>query len=462
MSIALLSITALAAIVAAFFAFLAWRSGGDKPQADLSPLLPLAEKINDGMNQLQGGMKPVHDMPAKIEKRLDNIRDALTNTLSGFGTTLTQTLENLRTGVNQKINESLEKTESLKEQNEQNAEKLRTATEEKIEKMRVRVEQGLKDMQNSNEQKLEQMRETVDEKLQKTLQTRLDQSFGTVSGQLKLVYQELGKMQLLSENVDGLKRALTSAPMRGAIGEHMLEGLIVELLSPGQYEKNAAIDPSSPERVEFAIRIPDSENSSCLLPVDSKFPLEDYERFVAAMEKSESDNARKHRTTLLRQIKSSAKIIREKYVKPPHSTDFAILFLPTEGLYSVVANEPGLLDSLRREQQVLVVGPHNFLTMLDTFRMAFRLFAIGQKSKEVWSVLGDVKTEFGKFGFLLEKAKSDIKKGIDKLDDVTGVRTRKIERALRDVESLPEVQAMQTLNLPPPAAGEASEDPPTR
>ena len=389
-------------------------------------------------------------MPQQLADRLDALRKETADSLTKFRTELEGKFNQLKEDTGNKI-ESLESgnrknTDALKESMMQKLEDMLAKTTKSLDGMQEKTEKSFDAIRESNEQKLEKMRETVDEKLQKTLEIRLEKSFSTVSDQLKNVHQDMGKMKVLSENMEVLKRALTSAPVRGALGENILEGIIRQMLSSEQYKKNAPIEDGSRERVDFAILIPESQNSRRLLPVDSKFPMEDYERYVTSMENSETDNARRHKSSLLIKIKTQAKSIHEKYIHPPHTTDIAVMFLPNEGLYAVVASEPGMLEQLHRQYQVRVTGPHNFAAMLDAIRIGQHLFTIGQRSNEVWNVLSTVKTEFDEFSVLLKKARDNLRLGVEKLDTVTGEHTDKVKTALEHVALTPGSQNAEISN----------------
>lgn len=307
-----------------------------------------------------------------------------------------------------------------------------------IGELRAQVDAQLKTMQADNAQKLEQMRATVDEKLQSTLETRFNASFGMISERLEAVQRGLGEMQQLASDVGSLQRVLTNVKDRGTFGETQLGALLEDVLTPEQYAANVATRPGSGERVEFAIRLPGARGEGQVwLPVDAKFPREDYDRLVDAQSRADADAAQAAGAALERRIRDEAKKIREKYVEPPHTTDFALLFLPTEGLYAEAIRRPGLFDGLQREQRVTLVGPTTLLAVLNALQMGFRTLAIEKRSSEVWQTLGEVKTEFGKFGAVLDGVKKKLVEASNKIDE-TGVRTRAIQRKLRGVESLPQ------------------------
>ncbi len=315
--------------------------------------------------------------------------------------------------------------------------------------LRDTLDSKMKALQESNDRKLDQMRQTVDEKLQSTLEKRLGESFKIVSERLEAVQRGLGEMQTLATGVGDLKRVLTNVKARGTWGEVQLGALLEQLLTPDQYEKNVKVRPSSGEIVEFAIRLPGTgreANASVWLPIDAKFPQEDYQRLVSATESADPTAVEQSLKALTRAIENSAKDISEKYIEPPATTDFAILFLPTEGLYAEVLRQPGLLEKLQDAHRVVVAGPTTLSAILNSLRMGFRTLAIEKRSSEVWQVLAAVKTEFGKFGEVLEKVRKQLETASGTIEQ-TGVRTRAMEKKLRDVEALPESESNDLLQL---------------
>ncbi|WP_313441247.1 DNA recombination protein RmuC [Stenotrophomonas sp.] len=331
--------------------------------------------------------------------------------------------------------------------------------EQRIAEMRATLEEQLRALQNDNAQKLEQMRHTVDEKLQSTLETRLGQSFKLVSERLEQVQRGLGEMQQLATGVGDLKRVLTNVKNRGSWGEVQLENILEQTLTQEQYARAVKVRPDSGEMVDIAVRLPGrGDDAPVWLPIDSKFPREDYERLLDAQEQGDAELVRVQGTQLERAVKVQAKSISEKYIVPPHTTDFAVMFLPTEGLYAEVIRRPGLVDLLQRDHRVVVAGPTTITALLNSLQMGFRTLAIEKRSSEVWSLLGAVKTEFGKFGDVLDNVKAKLDQASKQIDQ-TGVRTRAIARKLRDVESLPVEQSRQLLPdaLPAEEAGEGEE-----
>ncbi|WP_353191149.1 DNA recombination protein RmuC [Pandoraea pnomenusa] len=326
---------------------------------------------------------------------------------------------------------------------------LAEGNERRLAEVRATLEQKLKDIEVNNATKLEEMRRTVDEKLHATLEQRLGESFKLVSDRLEQVHRGLGEMQTLAAGVGDLKRVLTNVKTRGIWGEVQLQALLEQLLTPDQFAKNVATRPGSAERVEFAIALPGQNGDSSTpvwLPIDAKFPREDYERLLDAQERADPVAVEEASKALETRIRLEAKTIADKYLAPPHTTDFALLFLPTEGLYAEVLRRPGLSDLLQREYRVTVAGPTTLTALLNSLQMGFRTLAIERRSSEVWQVLGAVKTEFTKFGDVLAKTKSQLEtvtRSIDKAE----VRTRAMARQLKAVEALPGEQAVELLGV---------------
>ena len=324
--------------------------------------------------------------------------------------------------------------------------KLTLSNEQRLEAVRMTVEQRLDALRTDNTAKLDQMRATVDEKLQATLEQRLGESFKIVSDRLEQVHRGLGEMQTLATGVGDLKRVLTNVKSRGGWGEVQLGALLDEMLSPGQFAHNVATRPGSRDVVEYAVKLPGrgEDGTPCWLPIDAKFPLDDYHRLQDAIERADIVAVEASRRALEAFFKAEARKIRDKYVAPPHTTDFAILFIPTEGLYAEAVSRPGLADALQREFKVMLAGPMNLAAMLNSLQLGFRTLAIEQRSTEVWRVLGAVKTEFGKFGEILAKTKEKLDQVGKTLGDA-GRKSTTIARKLRDVEALPEVEADRLL-----------------
>jgi DNA recombination protein RmuC len=343
---------------------------------------------------------------------------------------------------------------------------LKTLTESNqmgLKHLQETVDGRLQELRSSNERKLEQMREVVDEKLQSTLEKRLGESFKLVGDRLEAVQQGLGEMRSLASGVGDLKKVLTNVKSRGIWGEVQLGALLEQILTPEQFDRNVRPRPDSRDMVEFAIRLPGAsdEPDQCVwLPIDSKFPQEDYLRLVEASENGDAAAVQQAQSALIRSIQDSAKDVSSKYLNPPLTTDFAILFLPTEGLYSEALRHSGLVERLQREHRIVVAGPTTLAALLNSLRIGFRTLAIEQRSSEVWKVLGAVKHEFGKFGSVLDKVKRQLETAGRTIEE-TGVRTRVMERRLRSVEELPADAATEMLDLAeenPADLQEAKED----
>jgi DNA recombination protein RmuC len=361
---------------------------------------------------------------ARTDQRLDVLREVLTEDARKARAETAEQQQRLGETLGLRLNE-------LTQRNEQ-----------RIGEMRATLETQLQKLQADNAAKLEQMRATVDEKLQSTLNTRLDASFKLVSERLEQVQRGLGEMQALATGVGDLKRVLTNVKTRGTFGEVQLGALLEQVLTIEQYETNCITVPGSSERVEFAVKLPGTHADMPIrLPIDAKFPREDYERLMDAQDRVDVEAVAASSAALERQVRVEAKRIRDKYLAPPHTTDFALLFLPTEGLYAEVLRRPGLFDGLQREFRVTLVGPTTLLALLNSLQMGFRTLAIEKRSSEVWQVLGTVKAEFGKFAGVLEKTRDQldtVRNSIDK----AGVRTRQIEKQLKSVETLPDLEQL--------------------
>lgn len=369
--------------------------------------------------RIEGFGRNLADLSTRTDQRLDLLREALGEDARKGRLETSESQQRFAEILSQRLGELTQRNEL------------------RIGEMRATLESRLKELQADNAAKLELMRATVDEKLHATLETRLTESFGNVTAMLAQVHQGLGDMNKLAADVGGLQRVLNNVKSRGVFGEVQLAGLLEQVFAPDQYSANVATVPGSNERVEFAVRFPGSSADSVVwLPIDAKFPREDYERLLDAQERADADAARISGEALERRVRLEATRIRDKYVSPPHTTEFAILFLPTEGLYAEVLRRPGLVDALQRDQRIAVAGPTTLLALMTSFHMGFRTLAIEKRSSEVWKTLGAVKTEFSKFGDVLDSVKSKLDQASTQIEK-TGVRTRAIERRLREVESLP-------------------------
>lgn len=316
---------------------------------------------------------------------------------------------------------------------------LTASNEVRLDKLRDGVDTRLRLIQEDNARKLEQMRATVDEKLHDTLEKRLGESFKLVSERLELVQRGLGEMQTLAVGVGDLKKVLTNVKCRGTFGEIQLASLLEQILAPGQYDSNVETRPGSGQRVEFALKLPGrdgGQGGTVWLPLDAKFPQEDYLRLVEAQEIGDAAAAGEAARMLDRAVREMGRNIRDKYLEPPHTTDFGVMFLPTEGLYAEVLRLPGLFDVLQREFKVIVAGPTTLAALLNSLQMGFRTLAIEKRSAEVWNLLGSVRNEFSKFGAILEKTRKKLQEAGNNID-LAATRTRVMERKLRDVQDIP-------------------------
>jgi DNA recombination protein RmuC len=328
---------------------------------------------------------------------------------------------------------------------------LTASNEGRMDKLRETVEERLRLIQDDTARKLEQMRATVDEKLHDTLEKRLGESFKLVSERLELVQRGLGEMQTLANGVGDLKKVLTNVKTRGTFGEIQLSSLLEQVLSPGQYESNVETRKGSGQRVEFALKLPGRDGTTdgmVWLPLDAKFPQEDYLRLVEAQELGDLLAATDAAKQLDRAVRLMATNIHDKYLDPPHTTDFGVMFLPTEGLFAEVLRRPGLFDALQRDFKVMIAGPTTLAAMLNSLQMGFRTLAIEKRSAEVWNLLGAVRTEFSKFGQVLEKTSKKLQEAGNHIDQAA-VRTRSIEKKLKGVQEMPGAEAAVLLDSEP-------------
>ncbi len=319
--------------------------------------------------------------------------------------------------------------------------------DERFERLRISVEGRLTAIQADNASKLEEMRRTVDEKLHATLEQRLGESFKLVSERLEQVHKGLGEMQSLAAGVGDLKRVLSNVKTRGTWGEVQLSALLEQLLTADQFAANVATRPGSSERVDFAIRLPGKDDGAVVwLPIDAKFPVEDYQRLIEAQERGDLALVEEASKAIEVRLKAEARSIRDKYVAPPHTTDFALLYLPTEGLYAEALRRPGLADTLQREWRVSLAGPTTLAALLNSLQMGFRTLAIEHRSAEVWAVLGAVKTEFGKFGEALAHTRKKLEEASNSISKAE-TRTRQLSRKLREVEAMPAGDVEQLIGV---------------
>lgn len=365
--------------------------------------------------------------------------------LASFGQQVAHAAEVAEASARTQREDGSEQIKRLAQLLQQQVADLAISVQRNLGEVRTTLEGRLQSLQQGNEAKLDQMRATVEEKLQSTLEVRLGESFRLVSERLEQVHRGLGEMQTLAIGVGDLKRVLTNVKSRGTFGEVQLAALLEQVLTPEQYATNVATRPGSRDRVEFAIRMPGRDDGLPVwLPIDAKFPSEDYERLLAAHDAVDAAAVEAAGRALENRIRTEAKTLREKYVEPPHTTDFGILFLPTEGLFAEVLRRPGLSEALHRDLRVVIAGPTTLFAMLNSLQMGFRTLALEQRSAEVWQVLGAVKTEFSKFGDVLATLKKQLATASSTIEQAE-TRTRQMGRALKTVEALPVEQAARLL-----------------
>ena len=370
------------------------------------------------------------------ENRSRKDREELASTLNHFRTEHRETLKNITTQTNSAI-------QAFQKSFAESMELFNRLQREKFGELSLRQQELLQ----NTEKKLEEMRATVDEKLQKTLHERIGQSFELVSKQLENVQKGLGEMQTLAQDVGGLKRVLSNVKIRGTIGEVQLSMLLEQILASDQYDTNVKTKPGSDKLVEFAVKLPGRAegDESVYLPIDAKFPKDVYEQLLDAYESGDLQRVETTSRILEQTIRGMAKDIRDKYLAPPHTTDFGIMFLPFESIYGEVTRRAALLEQLQQEYHVIVTGPTTLAAILNSLQMGFRTLAIQKRSSEVWRILGGVKAEFEKFGGLLEKAQKNLQTANNQLEEVMGKRTRAIQRQLRSVEALPAKEEQNAL-----------------
>ena len=382
----------------------------------------------------------------EVRNRLDEFDRNLIKAESSIKDEFSRNREEFNKNFRDAREESSRSFKLLVDSIEGKLDKVTKAVEEKLDKMRDTVDSKLKNIQDDNSLKLEKIRETVDEKLHNALEKRLGESFKIVSDRLELVHKGLGEMQTLATGVGDLKKVLSNVKTRGVLGEYQLENILEQLLTPDQYSKNVKTKEGSNTMVEFAVKLPGRENENKIvwLPIDAKFPTEDYQLLMDAYDRGDLTAIEETKKLLTNRIKLSAKDIKDKYLDPPNTTDFAIMFLPFEGLYAEVLKNAGLFETIQREHKVVITGPTTISAFLNSLQMGFRTLAIEKRSSEVWELLGAVKTEFGNFGAILEKTQKKLKEASNVIEQA-GVRSRAIERKLRDVQELPKEDSIKFL-----------------
>ena len=415
---AILSVTAVTAVLVVILLFRATKASDRAGREVRDELRMSREEARSAGRELR----------EEVSGSLKSTNEVLAKTLEGMGKLQQAQLEGM--------------TKQLRELTESN--------QGALDRIRLTFDSRVKELQEGNEKKLDEMRKTVDEKLHDTLEKRLGESFKLVSDRLEAVHKGLGEMQHLATGVGDLKRVLTNVKVRGTWAEVQLGAILEQILNPDQFERNVRVKPDSSESVEFAVRLPgpkDDPGACVWLPIDSKFPQEDYLRLQEAAERADPGAVQAATDSLARTVRSAAKDIHDKYISPPNTTDFAIMFLATEGLYAEVLRQPAFIEDLQHRYRVVVAGPTTLAAILSSLRLGFQTLAIEQRAVEVWRVLGAIKTEFGKFGDVLDKVKRHIDLAGQTIEK-TGVRSRAIERKLRSVEKLTEPEALEILALP--------------
>lgn len=394
--------------------------------------------------------KKIAELQNQLQKNLEDYADNLSEQLS-YQTDLAQKEQIL--AINQQLsqvqNEIYAQLSDIRDVLHQNLLDNRDRTDQRLQQMTENLNRSVKDMQVSNEERLEQMRQTVEEKLEKTLQTRLQASFETVSKQLESVNQGLGEMKSVAKDVGSLNKVLSNTKTRGIMGELQLGQIIEDILTESQYEREFATVKGSSEHVEYAIKLPGNHNDHVYLPIDSKFPLEDYYRLEDAYESGDKEAIEQHRKALLAGIKRFAKDIQKKYLHPPETTNFGILFLPTEGLYAEVVRNAAFFDQLRREENIIVAGPTTLSALLNSLQVGFKTLTIQKNADDISKVLGNVKVEFGKFGAMLQKAQKQLNTASKSIDSLLTTRTNAITRALHTIENYQDQDTQRLLAISP-------------
>jgi len=412
-----------------------------------------AKSSRDGRDEIG---RSFNDFRQQTGERLQESSRIQREQLENFSSELDKLRQTVEKNLEKLVKSFEERAERQNSLLTESLDKMAKSFEEKSDRLNETTEKRLQSLQEDNQKSLDKMRETVDEKLHKTLEERLGQSFKLVSDRLELVQKGLGEMQNLATGVGDLKRVLTNVKTLGNLGEYQLENILEQVLSPEQYEKDVKVDPRRDHVVEFAVKFP-GRGDTVWVPIDSKFPVSDYQNLQLAIEAADKEAADAARKSMLRSLRTFAKDISEKYIVPPHTTDFAIMFVPIEGLFAEILRDPETYKDLRDRLNIIVSGPTYLSAILNSFKLGFRSLAIERHSSEVWKVLGEVKTEFAKFGGILDKARNNIHQANKHLDTLAGTRSNVIERKLRDVEQLPATDSGRVLGSGE-TGGEAEEN----
>ncbi|MFA8451352.1 MAG: DNA recombination protein RmuC [Bacteroidales bacterium] len=438
--------------------YLVTRLSKEKPNQETERQIKqlINEEFRNSRNELSEHLRINRE---ELNNSIFQFQNNFLNALKQSGESQNNWANNLNKHLDSKLNVMLERNENSSFSNREEQRKtlinFQNSFKENINEINELQRQKFEDMARgqqylieATEQKLEKMRETVDEKLHKTLEERLGQSFRIVNEQLLAVQKGLGEMQNLAEGVGDLKKVLTNVKTRGVLGEVQLGNILEQIMAPDQYEANVKTVQHSNDIVEYAIKLPGKNNFEdyVYLPIDAKFPQEDFYRLQEAFDQGDTAGIESARKSLITAIKRFAKDISTKYLDPPYTTDFGIMFLPTEGLYAEIVKQPGIIEFLQREHKIIITGPTTLAAILNSLQMGFKTLAIQQRSGEVWEILGAVKTEFGKFGNVLAKAQKKINEANNELDKLVTTRTNVIQRKLREVEELPSENSVSLLD----------------
>jgi DNA recombination protein RmuC len=424
-----------------------------------NPQTFLSAEFEQNRNEIA---KTSKDARLELQTSLNSLRQEMQKTILDFTDRVNKNFEMTREKSEKNLNDiQFDVQKNFNAQRQDMQKTILDFTEhinQNFEKVRTSVENKLKDIQNDNAAKIEQMRQTVDEKLHKTLETRLGESFKLVSQRLEDVHRGLGQMQELASGVGDLKRVLSNVKTKGVLGEYQLAAILEQFMPPSGYASNIKVNPDSNDMVEFAVRYPgEADGSYIYLPIDAKFPTVNYERLLDAYEQGNPETIKECQKLLASTIKKCAQDIKSKYICPPHTTDFAVMYLPFEGLYAEVLRIPGLFSQIANEYKVTINGPTTLSAFLNSIQVIFRKMAIEKRAGEIWNLLLDVKTEFGKFGAVLEKAKSKIESAGREIDSI-GVRSRAIDRRLNKAQELPQAKDDGLAQLKPASETEIEKE----
>jgi DNA recombination protein RmuC len=414
----------------------------------------LDARVKDLQASTEGKLEATRGVLDKIrdtvDVKLDTVQKELASGLKTHSDALATSLDRTGTSQVERLDAMTKQVKEVAESNQSALDRIRSTFDIRIEELKQSLDVRVKEMQESNERKLEEMRQTVDEKLQGTLEKRLGESFKFVSDRLEMVHKGLGEMQGLATGVGDLKRIFSNVKVRGTWAEVQLGGILEQMLTPDQWAKNVCVREGSLERVECAIRLPGSKDdpAQCMwLPIDSKFPTEDYARLQSAAEAGDATAVQAATDALLRALRTAAKDIADKYVNPPNTTDCAIMFLATEGLYAEALRQPQFTEEIQQKYRVVIAGPTTLSAIVTSLRMGFQTLVVEERAAEVWRVLGAVKTEFGKFGAVLDKVAKQLGTATQTIEG-TRIRTRAMEKKLRAVEQMDPIDSAAVLSLP--------------